>query len=316
MLIIYSQEAITATISLDDDDRSTIQLMLTYLYTLDYDDQDASESESQDTEGHLADSSSNSVVVDNTTTLHCKRMNNVLVYALAEKYNIPALKELAATKFVRCEGPSDFAQYQELVNTIFESTPDTDTGLWNVVILDCANIRFIEKVLEKGLAPAIRDHGIFGLRMLRELVKKHNSKLENLNAELETKAQAAKVRENDLKVELDGSKAKLKNVRAELERKKRTASDRALELKDELNDLYYKVMGIYVPEKEDSSGAFERFRQALDLFQQKLLNLRDSVKLADQDGPITDNQIAKSLGCVIKSNINSHWGERGSRARP
>ena len=284
MLIMCLQEAITATITLDDDDQATVRRMLTYLYTLDYDDQGASEAvameESQNADGHVTDSTSKPEVVNDATIVHCKRMNNVLVYALAEKYNIPALKDLAATKFVGCEGPVDFAQYQELVNAIFESTPFTDTGLRNVVILDCVNPQFIEKVLdEEGLAPTIRDHGSLGLGMLREVVKKHNAKLENLNAELELKEQGAKAREKELVVALDGSNAKLILLEAQLERKRQTACDRALELKDELDDLYQGTTSLNIPEKEDSWAEFEQFQEDLGVFQQKLLDLRDSVEL-------------------------------------
>ena len=322
--------------------------MLTYLYTLDYDDQDASEAvameESQNTDGHVTDSSSKPEVVDDATVVHCKRMNNVFVYALAEKYNIPALKELAATKFVGCEWPADFAQYQELVNAIFESTPDTDTCLRTIVTLDCVNPQLIEKVLEEeGLAPTIRDHGIFGLGMLREIVKKHNAKLETLNAELEMEKQDAKAREKDLVVELEGSNAKIQHLKAEQETKERGAQARendlgmalagsnamiqnlnaeretkdedakarendlgvvleglsakiqslnaeqetkerealarAIELKVALGCLYHDAMSFDIPKEKDSTGAFKRFRQALGSFQQKLLDLGDSVKL-------------------------------------
>ena len=293
----------TATITLDGDDQATVRRMLTYLYTLDYDDQDASEavavSESQNTDGHVTDSISKPEVVDDATIVHSKRMNNVLVYALAEKYNIPALKELAVTKFVGCEGPVDFAsRYQELVNTIFESTPDTDTGLRNIVILDCVNPQFIKKALEdEGLAPAIRDHGSLGLGMLREVVKK----LENLNSELEMKEQDAKAREMDLLVKVEGLHAKNQRLKAEQETKERGAQDRednlqlalacskvkiqdlsadqktkdrdavarATELKVKLTWLYQDAKNFYIPEKED---------QALELFQEKIRALKDSVK--------------------------------------
>ena len=292
----------TATITLDDDDQATVRRMLTYLYTLDYDDQDASEAvameESQNTDGHVTDSSSETEVVEDATVVHCKRVNNVLVYALAEKYNIPALKELAVTKFVGCEGPVDFAQDQELVNTIFESTPDTDTGLRNVVILDCVNPQFIENVLEEeGLAPAIRDHGSLGLGMLREVVKR----LGNLNSELEMKKQEAKAREKDLVVKLEGSNAKIQRLKAEQETKERGAQDRgndlelalacsklkiqdlsaekktrdrdavarATELKLKLGWLYQDAKNFYIPER---SG------QALEVFQEKIWALMHSVK--------------------------------------
>ena len=316
--------------------------MLTYLYTLDYDDQDASEAvameESQNTDGHVTDSSLKPEVVEDATIVHCKRMNNVLVYALAEKYNIPGLKELATTKFVGCEGPVDFAQYQELVNAIFESTPDTDTGLRNDVILDCVNPPFIEKVQEEeGLASAIRDHGSLGLGMLREVIKKlenlqaelgskeedaqarekdlvvklegsnamiqylkaeqdtkergaqarendlelalacSNAMIRNLNAAQETKEENAKARENDLGVALEALNAKIQNLNAEQETKERDTVARAIELKVSLGWLYHGAKKFYIPKKMDSSGAFERFRQAFNLFQEKLLNLKDSV---------------------------------------
>ena len=304
---MYSQEAITATITLDDDDQSTVRRMLTYLYTLDYDDKDASEAvameESQNTDGHLTDSSSKPEVVDDAAVVHCKRMNNVLVYAIAEKYNIPALKELATTKFVGCEGPVDFAKYQELVNAIFESTPDTDTVLRNVVISDCVNPRFIEKVLEEeGLAPAIRDHGNLGLGMLREVIKNHNAELEiekqdakarekdllveaqglnakisYLKAEQDTKERGAQAREDELEMALAGSNAMIQRLNAEQEIKERDVKARQNDLIDGLNDLYHKVMGTYIPEKEDSLGAFKRFGQAFELFQVKIQILKEIV---------------------------------------
>ena len=81
--------------------------MLTHLYTLDYDDMDASQAvavaASQNLDGHVVDLSSKSKVLNDAMTSYCKRMNNVRVYALAEKHNIPALKELAKTKFKKCQ---------------------------------------------------------------------------------------------------------------------------------------------------------------------------------------------------------------------
>ena len=217
------QEAITATTTLDDDDQSTVRRMLTYLYTLDYDDQDASEAVamivSQNTDGHVADSSSKPEVVDDAPIVHCKRMNNVRVYALAEKYNIPALKELAKAKFMGCEGPSNFTHHQELINAVFASTPDTDSGLRNTVVLACATSLHFEKSLEEeGLAPVIRDHGSLDLGILREFFKEHNAKLKNLNPELETTKRYANVETTKLDMAL-GHNAKLKGLNAELERK-------------------------------------------------------------------------------------------------
>lgn len=80
--------------------------MLTYLYALDYEKGDAFQTVAvaalQITDGHVANSSSKMAVVDDTLGSHCMQMNNVRVYVPAEKYNVPALKELAKTKFGNC----------------------------------------------------------------------------------------------------------------------------------------------------------------------------------------------------------------------
>ena len=184
----------TATITLDDDDQPTVRRMLTYFYTLDYDDADTFQSvdepASQDAGGHILDSSSKPDVVDDAKTSHRKRMNNLRVYALAEKYDIPVLKELAKTKFKLCNIAFDLPRYREVVKAICESTPTTDLGLRNIVILECVNASMIEKCLEEEcLAPVIRDHGHFGLEVLREVVKKHKQELEMEKKVVETKTE-------------------------------------------------------------------------------------------------------------------------------
>ena len=150
--------------------------MLTYLYTLNYDDGDIIQAVtvpvSLSTVGVFADSSSEPEEVDDETISHHKRMNNVRVYALAEKYGIPALKELAKTKFEDYEASSNSVHNREVINAVFDSTPDTDLGLRNIVIQMSAKASDIEKNLQEGeLAPVIRENGNFGLGMLREFVK-------------------------------------------------------------------------------------------------------------------------------------------------
>lgn len=240
-----SKEAITATITLDDDDQSTVRRMLTYLYTLDYDDADASQvvavAASQNADSHVADTSAKPEPINDATISHCKRMNNVRVYALAEKYNIPALKELAKTKFEKCKAGFSYSLYREVVSAVFESTPDTDSGLRNIVILKCANT--VEKSLkEEGVAPMIRDHGVLGLGLLREVVKKHKSQVEKQKQDLKT---------------------------------------RTIDLRLALGSLHDDAMHIHIPGKEDSQEDFERSYQALGDFQQKLLDVWISVKLED-----------------------------------
>ena len=218
--------------------------MLTYLYTLDYDDEDTSQAvavaASGNTDGHVADSNSTPEVTDHATTSHCKRMNNIRVYALAEKYNIPALKELAKTKFQNCKTACSYPLYREVINAIFESTPDSDSGLRNLIILKCA--KDLETSLkEEGVASMIRDHGSLGLGMLREVVKKHNS---------------------------------------QLEKQQRYQRSRAISLRLALGSLHNEAMTqIRIPKKEESQEEFERAYQALGRFQRKLWDVWESVKL-------------------------------------
>ncbi|KAF6227844.1 hypothetical protein HO173_011946 [Letharia columbiana] len=83
-------------------------------------------------------------MVDNAMISHRKRMNNVRVNALAGKYNIPMLKEF---KFKIGKFACDFFHYREIINAIFENTPDSDLGLRNTVVSRCANARNLEKCL-------------------------------------------------------------------------------------------------------------------------------------------------------------------------
>ena len=65
-------------------------------------------------------------------------MNNVAVYAIADKYGIPELKELAKTKFkplLLCAHLT--SKTPIFVNAIFETTPSTDPGLREVAIEFC-----------------------------------------------------------------------------------------------------------------------------------------------------------------------------------
>lgn len=221
--------------------------MLTYLYTLDYDDGDAPKAMavavSQNTDGRVPNPNSRPEVMDDASASHCQRMNNVRVYALAEKYNIPALKDLAKTKFRNSQGTHRCVHYREVINAIFESTPDTDSGLRNIAIRNCSKAMNVEKCLEEEvLAPVIRHHGSFGLGVLREVVMRHKS---------------------------------------ELEKQKRGSKSRMIKLRVALGSSHHDAMHLHIPGKEDSQEEFERSRQALRRLQHGLSNVRDSIKLED-----------------------------------
>lgn len=96
---------------------------------------------------------------------------------LLQKVQHTALKELAKTDFKKCQIACNYSLFREVINAIFESIPDLDSGLRNIVILKHANN--VEKsVEEEGVASMVRNHGSLGLGMLQEVVKKHKSQLE------------------------------------------------------------------------------------------------------------------------------------------
>lgn len=179
----------TATITLKDDDQSTVRRMLTYLYTLDYDDGDAFPAEavaaSEKTEGLVEDLGSEPDVEDDEKVSHCKRMNNIRVYTLAEKYNIPALKDLAKDKFENHKTAGNLTYYQEVINTVYDSTPETDSGLRDIVISRIAQVSTLGTISKEGpLVSALRDHSSFGLGLLWEVIKKPSSEKEQLKERL------------------------------------------------------------------------------------------------------------------------------------
>ena len=173
----------TATITLDGDDQSTVRRMLIYLYTLDYDDGDASpavaEAISQNTDGLVPDPTAKPDVADDEMATHCKRMNNIRVYALAGKYNIQALKELAKAKFKNGMTSRPISHFSEVINAILVSSPETDSGLRDVLISTATSVKNLESILKEGaLSSAIRDDSSFGLGVLRAVIRKLFSELE------------------------------------------------------------------------------------------------------------------------------------------
>ena len=215
--------------------------MLTYLYTLDYDDGDAfltvARDESPNTDSPVPDLTPKPDVNDDEMISHCKNMNDIRVYALAEKYNIPALKELAKTKFKTriAAGKIEMTRFTEIIDSIFDSTHETDPGLRDIVISRAANTSTPEQILGEGLlASAIRDHSTFGLGLLREVVMKQ-------------------------------------------EKQKQDVRMKMTELRKAASSLYSDAQRIYLPDKGDSREDFNRCYQTAHAFCEKFWKFRDNI---------------------------------------
>lgn len=166
--------------------------MFYYLYTLDYDDGDdrvpaqqqgstkhnkpetdtvASSASTQDTAALDFDRPSASESNSEITDLQDKVMNNVYVYAIAEKYEIPALEELARAKFLAVSRlTEEFCCSPTVINVVFGTTPETDTGLRSIVAELCA-ARLNTMLASPDLYKPINEHGDLGLGILREVAE-------------------------------------------------------------------------------------------------------------------------------------------------
>jgi len=159
--------------------------MLVYLYTSDYCDEDypiplevvdSPEEEERSVTSPKSVSGEQdeiSAEADDSSML-----NNVLVYAIAEKYNIKELKQLAKAKFEDQAGSLlSMREFPEIIRELYNSTPSSDRGLRDIVCQVCAaQGRLI--VDNPDLNATIVDNGEFGLDLLREVLTYENRRLE------------------------------------------------------------------------------------------------------------------------------------------
>ena len=175
-----AQEAKTATINMNDDDPQTLKRMLFYLYNLDYPDHEVPDIHAEHVgTGRLSPPhlkiptsideativSANLESSEGAPTHDPRMMNNVLVYAIAEKYDIPDLKALANGKFqslARSKWPHD--DFYILTEAVFSTTPDNDMGLRQVVLDIC------EKHFQDILRSEDRGAGILGIPAIGAVV--------------------------------------------------------------------------------------------------------------------------------------------------
>ena len=148
--------------------------MLTYLYVLSYDDEgDAASAEHYMVNGTKmyeleAATTSSTPLSAEELSRHAKLMNNVVVCAIAQKYDISELKEFATSRFrelLRLKAPSPSLLH--VVNAVFETTSIAEPGLCNVVAKYCA--QYCSKIIaDDHLSTMIKDHGDLGLDILRQ----------------------------------------------------------------------------------------------------------------------------------------------------
>ena len=166
--------------------------MLVYLYTSDYCDGDSSgpaavvSSPEEVLADVLEDEERSISAISITeeqddayaTTNEPSLLNNVLVYAIAEKYGIAELKEMAKAKFQsRARSLLSTKEFSEIIRELYRSTPSSDRGLRDIVSQVCAQQgrRIIDS---PELNAIIVETGEFGLDLLREVLKYETRRVE------------------------------------------------------------------------------------------------------------------------------------------
>jgi hypothetical protein len=116
--------------------------------------------------------------VDDQPTL----FSSVRVYAIADKYDIPHLKELARQRF--CDWAEDnwaCDDFTAIAREIFETTPSKDRGLRDVVIRLVVTHadNFVQNDKSRQL---IEDIGDLGVSVLCQLLKTHSQEKSSLKS--------------------------------------------------------------------------------------------------------------------------------------
>ncbi|KAL8730526.1 MAG: hypothetical protein Q9166_003975 [cf. Caloplaca sp. 2 TL-2023] len=163
------REAQTARIDLSEDDEHALKRMLVYLYTESYDDLDiepemTSACDAADTPdsavAHLEPDSASDIQAilcnqaksqgaeqtDDSAKKYAEQtvsalLNNVRVYALADKYDIQDLKVFAKSKF---ESRSSSAAWEDIdilavLEEVYSTTPSADRGLRDIMAKTCSS---------------------------------------------------------------------------------------------------------------------------------------------------------------------------------
>ena len=177
--------------------------MLRYLYTLDYDDN--GEAASVANYNHGKDASANlqattvteeEILSADYSSYYHKLMNNIAVYAIADKYDIPELEVLAATKFedtlVSESIMASRASIPAIIDAVFDATPDTKCGLRDAVIRYCTVWK--EEIIDnEDLVPIVRDHGEIGLALIRQVFYEGDENASLMKARIEKSGERAQV---------------------------------------------------------------------------------------------------------------------------
>lgn len=169
-----------------------------------------------------------------------KLMDNVLVYAIAEKYHLPELKTLAQSRVQALTRPdaayTGVSDFSDVVKFAFESTPAVDNGLRDIFIKLCADY-FPDVLVHEGLDTVIKSIAPLSFGILQSYSERKGQLLEQATA-----------CESDLREQLAISKAE---VASAIDREKGAVTEK---------DAALAAKSILVREKDDAIKGCETAR--------------------------------------------------------
>lgn len=183
------QEAYSNRIELEDDDPATVERMISYIYTFDYKDE-----QHQDRESNSCSSVSPGEDVEITIGenedmsdhdgVQPALASSVRVYAIADKYGMPSLKELAKERFCNwAEGNWTHEDFSDIVREIFQSTPNSDRGLRDVVVRIVAT--HVDNLTQKDeFRHLLEEIGDLGLGVLCQVLTTHSKEVSDLGLQI------------------------------------------------------------------------------------------------------------------------------------
>lgn len=164
-------------------------------------------------------------------------MNNALVYALANKYDVPNMKFMAKDKFTSFTKDVGWPckDFIETVNTVYRTTPDDDNGLrFLIAASSVKHFPYLTGDLE--LVAAIIRNGRLSFAIVYSQSVNHQATVEALRQDTACEKQALAV-----------SRVEVVNLRAELSQAKKEAQT-AVNLRSiwhaKLDDFCTKALGI------------------------------------------------------------------------
>ncbi|KAH7234026.1 uncharacterized protein BKA55DRAFT_695553 [Fusarium redolens] len=119
---------------ISQDDPQAVDCLVQYFYRQDY-QSSSSNPAAEDTRSDEAEGAISSSVLKQSSIDDSYPIFHVRVYALAEFYNVPALKELALEKFNRViQDNSELDRFLDGVEEAYESTIQEDRGLRDTIV--------------------------------------------------------------------------------------------------------------------------------------------------------------------------------------